>query len=194
MNFPKVFAFTVKTNRGTLRDIVTQAGISPAFDTSTVVNNDPRIFYTKALWDTGATGSVITKTLAEKLGLIAFSKSRMTHAGGTTWQNVYKVHIYLPNGIAMGDVNVAECADNARQFDFIIGMDIITRGDFSITHKGNESLVSFRIPSAEKSIDYTIETNDNKPHPPINPFKGASLNKPCPCGSKKLFKHCHGKK
>lgn len=45
--------------------------------------------------------------------------------------------------------------------DLIIGMDIITQGDFSITNFGGRTLFSFRIPSLH-SIDYESELRASK--------------------------------
>ena len=42
--------------------------------------------------------------------------------------------------------------------DVLIGMDIITQGDFIITNQSNKTVMSFRIPSLT-TIDYVVEVN-----------------------------------
>jgi hypothetical protein len=51
----------------------------------------------------------------------------------------------------------------AQPFDVIIGMDIITHGDFSMTNVGGKTWVSSRVPSYD-SVDYVVEaTGCNSP-------------------------------
>jgi predicted aspartyl protease len=50
---------------------------------------------TLAIWDTGATNSVITKSLAEKLGLKSVSKTIVRGVHGAREVNVYYVNITL---------------------------------------------------------------------------------------------------
>ena len=96
---------------------------------------------------------------AKDLNLKPISVSRVSHADGTSLANVYLVNIYLPNNLIIPSVRVTECADSAGNFGVIIGMDVITMGDFSITNENNKTIVSFRIPSI-KTIDYVQEVYD----------------------------------
>jgi hypothetical protein len=43
------------------------------------------------------------------------------------------------------------------EFELIIGMDIITLGDFAISNKDNKTTVSFRIPPRDEPIDFLKE-------------------------------------
>ena len=47
-----------------------------------------------------------------------------------------------------------------NDFDVIVGMGIITRGDFSITNVNGLTHMSFRIPSIS-IVDYVEEANAN---------------------------------
>jgi hypothetical protein len=58
---------------------------------------------------------------------------------------VYSVDIRLPNEITVSNVLVSEFVDNGT-FDVILGMDIITFGDFSISNFNRESLFQFSYP------------------------------------------------
>jgi hypothetical protein len=51
------------------------------------------------------------------------------------------------------NVRVTEFIDE-NDFDVIIGMDIITCGDFAISNYGRKTVVSFRIPSQNPPIDF----------------------------------------
>jgi len=86
-------------------------------------------------------------------------------------------------------VVVTECEEIAH-FGFILGMEIIARGDLSITNYDNQTWVSFRVPSLA-GIDYVQEFNKLQ-------FAGVGRNDPCPCGKQDAngkvikFKRCHG--
>lgn len=67
--------------------------------------------------------------------------------------NTYLVDIALPNRILLPGVRVSECAEQNGRFDMIIGMDIISLGDFAITGQGQRRMVSFCLPSISV-IDY----------------------------------------
>jgi uncharacterized protein YecA (UPF0149 family) len=69
-------------------------------------------------------------------------------------------------------------------FQVIVGMDVITLGDFSITNVSGLTMMSFRTPSLV-AIDYVVEANRLT-------YAGVGRNAPCPCKSGKKFKKCHG--
>lgn len=180
MNNPPFHAFTYQAN-GRLREIITDIGVS-------LPMSPDNVYETKALWDTGATNCVVTVQTAKQLNLKPISVSKVSHAGGESFANVYLVDIYLPNRLMIQNVRVTECADSTGSFGMIIGMDVITNGDFSVTNYGNNTTVSFRIPSV-KTIDYVREANDLTQAQ----FKHVGRNDICPCGSKLKYKNCHGK-
>jgi predicted aspartyl protease len=107
-----------------------------------------------ALWDTGATGSAITKRAAQALGLVPTGIKQVQTANGLCIQNTYTVNIVLLNGVRVTDLVVTELdglvgADS----DALIGMDVICLGDFSITNHKGKTCMSFRVPSIHE-IDY----------------------------------------
>jgi hypothetical protein len=62
--------------------------------------------------------------------------------------------IILPDGIRIANVPVAEI-DSEREFDIIIGMNIISLGDFAISNNNGKTVMSFRLPSANLPIDFS---------------------------------------
>jgi len=181
-----------KKFQGLTNRIVTDCHISFPFDPK---NNKgekpPKLSKSTALWDTGATASVITQKTAAVLGLKPFAKTMVSHAGGESPQNVYLVNFYLPNKVLIPNVRVTECQDTSGTFGVIIGMDIIALGDFAITNFQGKTTVSFRIPSVA-TIDYVKEYND-KYRKPFIAKKLPGRNDLCYCGSGKKYKHCHGR-
>lgn len=143
-----LFAFSA-VNPSFNRSIITDAYISiPAKD-----NKDRQFLKVKALWDTGATLSVVTPHVVSALGLQATGVIKSLHAGGETLSKTYFVDIALPNKILIQGQKVSVCAEQNGIFDIIIGMDIISLGGFSITGQGERRKVSFCIPSAI-DVDY----------------------------------------
>jgi hypothetical protein len=175
-------AFTL-TGSKILRELYTDIGISEPIYEPSVSSDDRRIIRTRALWDTGATNSVVTKTLATKMKLKPVGRVLSSHANGTTEVNVYLVNFFLPNSFYIPYVRVTECEDT-QSFGAIIGMDIITLGDFSITNVEGKTVFSFRMPSSE-TIDYKKNLTIPKNYPRLNDL--------CYCGSGRKYRYCHAR-
>lgn len=165
--------------------ITTDVEISEAFDINKPPQPLPQMLKIKALWDTGATGSQITEEVAKSLNLICTGTTYVQHARGVDLANTYLVNLVLPFKVIIAGVPVCECKNVVGHFGAIIGMDIILRGDFAITNVRGQTCMSFRMPSCE-TIDYVSEARKHQ-------FNGILRNEPCPCGSGKKFKKCHGK-
>jgi hypothetical protein len=183
-------AFTSKYN-GVADRIITEIRLSKAFSPKNVPSPLPPVVTTAALWDTGATKSVITPSVAKDLGVVPVGTVMVNSVHGASQCNTYLVNLYLPNKVAIPGVLVSECADTAH-FGAIIGMDVIGRGDFSITNVNGKTWVSFRIPSIA-AIDYVDEAAKLKAEllrKQLTPKVGR--NEPCPCGSGKKYKKCCG--
>ncbi len=143
-------AFTIKANSGILNQLNSLVDI--------VVPNTKNSLQVKAIWDTGATASVITEKVVKSLGLIPTGMSHVNTANGIAIQNTYIVDIILPNKIIVKDVTVTGASALSGGSDVLIGMDIITLGDLSITHHKGLTCMSFRVPSLHE-IDYVKNIN-----------------------------------
>ena len=140
-----------------------------------------------AIWDTGASRSLIRPEIAAKLNLKPISKTFMdTPSDKSVPSNVYLINVYLPNRAKIMNIQALEGTPNSC--DMLIGMDVITLGDFAVTNLDGKTMYSFRIPSMTE-IDFTKSSH-------IEPIKNESQkigrNEQCPCGSGKKYKHCHG--
>lgn len=113
----------------------------------------------KALWDTGATGSVISNKIAQEIGLVPTGRITANGAYSTREVNTYIVDIELPYNVVIGGVTVTE-SDNLHNFDALIGMDVICMGDIAFTNTNRKSKFSFRIPSQEH-IDFVPAANEH---------------------------------
>ncbi len=112
----------------------------------------------KGLWDSGATRTCISSNIVNALKLIPIGKATNQTAGGTRNVNVYLVDIILPNNVKIQNLPVVEAQIGGQGFDVLLGMNIINKGDFSITNVSNKTILSFRIPTS-KTIDYVKEVN-----------------------------------
>jgi predicted aspartyl protease len=108
---------------------------------------------TEGIWDTGAKGSVITKTLAKKLGLFPVDQARVHGVHGyQDGINVYGVKIVLNNQNVSFILRVTECEQLTDEDSamFLIGMDVISKGDFAISNFKGQTVMTFRVPSVER--------------------------------------------
>lgn len=110
----------------------------------------------KALWDTGASFSLINREAALKLNLRHVSKIILSTPSDKNFSsNVYLINLYLPNQTMFRDLKVAEGVLNGC--DMLIGMDVITCGDFAVSNFGGKTTFTFRMPSLMK-FDFSRES------------------------------------
>lgn len=112
----------------------------------------------RGVWDTGAKTSSVHKRIVNALGLYAVNDWTMQTANGIAIVSTYFVDITLPNNVMVSNILVS-ASDLGDETDVLIGMDIISQGDFSISNVNGSTTFSFRIPSV-KEIDYVKEAND----------------------------------
>lgn len=187
-------AFTTRYN-GRSNVLSNDVGITPAFDPQ--ANPRPRVStFFKAVWDTGATASVITEAVVAQCGLIQTGVIEVFTAQGSYLTETYLVNIFLPNRVGVHGVAVSK-GTLPHGSDVLIGMDIIGVGDFAVTNKDGITVFTFRMPSVEL-LDFTAN-----PVPGVTTPVGqarqspvaapVSRNSKCACGSGKKYKRCHGK-
>lgn len=157
-------AFTVKSTGGLLRVLITDINVH--------LPGSPDYSAIKAIWDTGASGSAITKKVAQQLGLVPSGMAQVNTANGLATQNTYTIDIGLPNKVIIQSIIATEIDALTAGCDALIGMDVITLGDFSITNHNGSTCMSFRVPSGHE-LDYVVNLNYG-----ITPIKNVPLGKP----------------
>lgn len=173
----KYTAFTIQSKRGFFREIKIPMTITNSTDEIQIYKTKRISVEVISLWDTGAMQSSISKRLATLLELKPTGMTELMTAGGLVRDvNIYKIDFSLAiktqldygefvsldieNDFQFYNIEVTEISDNAS-FDFLVGMDVICRGDFSITNRNSCSCVSFRIPpNPLKTIDYVKDLRD----------------------------------
>jgi hypothetical protein len=137
------FSFTAKYENLS-RELKSAVSVSSAISTEekTAMNGE-------ALWDTGASCTVINERLAANIGLIPIAKTAVktpsTPPGEEHLSNVYYINITLPNGATITNLRV--CEGSSEQWDVLVGMDIINLGDFAVSNFSGKTFFTFRIPS-----------------------------------------------
>ena len=192
MKVPNFTAFTLSEN-GRLNVLKTQIKILADKKLNPEFEKSREDFV--AIWDTGATGSVISKELAEELKLMPVGKTKVITAGGMCDSNQYIVNLVLPNKLIINNVMITS-GFLGEGTDFLVGMDIITLGDFSITNLNGKTKFSFRYPSCE-SIDYVNQAKKLHEKDLKRQLQNMELSikkgGKCPCGSGKPYRYCCGK-
>ena len=188
---PPTVAFSSTYDRVS-RVLINEVYISSAIKSSSKqISRPPDSKQYKALWDTGATGSVITRKVVDECGLKPISIANVHHAKGTGTSNVYLVSIFLPHGVCITSLRVTE-GELAGDVEVLIGMDIIGRGDFAVSNRNGKTVFTFRMPSLERT-DFVEQIKNTPKTRAVSPPHKVGRNDPCPCGSGKKYKRCCGR-
>jgi len=161
---PLSSSFTTIANGGLLNVLKNQCGVSQATTPPAVSGQIthssalPEIKEFTAIWDTGATNSVITQNVVNSFGLQPITMTLVSGVGGDEMAEVYLVNIYLPNKVLFPHIRVTK--GKLRDADMLIGMDIMNQGDFAVTNRGGITKFSFRVPS-EADIDFVQQHRQN---------------------------------
>lgn len=136
-----------------------------------------------ATWDTGATNTVISEKVVKECNLIPTGVIKVSTAGGVMDAYTYVINIVLPDNVQINNLKVT--GGKLGDTDVLIGMDIITRGDFAVSNYNGQLKFTYREPSLQP-IDFVKNQT-------IKIGEKTGRNDPCPCGSGKKYKNCHGK-
>jgi len=136
------------------------------------------------IWDTGATNTTITTKVVKECNLQPISFAQVHTANGMKTCKVYLVSLFLPNGLGLQPIRVTE-VDALADADVLIGMDVITLGDFAVTNRNGKTTFTFRFPSVAE-IDFVR-------HQKTKETAKIGRNDPCPCDSGEKYKKCCGR-
>lgn len=106
-----------------------------------------------AQWDTGATNTCISEEIAKKYNLKPVSYAQSKTPSGKLTSPIYFIDIVLNNEVVFTNWTVMGSKIGEQGIDILIGMDVISKGDFAISNYNGTTQFSFRIPSQEH-VDY----------------------------------------
>lgn len=188
----KAFTTSSRVRRNVLRN---EVYITKAFNPTAISKPiSPQSLAAKkyiAIWDTGATNTIITQKVVNDCGLKPIGMAQLNTANDKRDSLVYLVAIFLPNQVFIPELSVTE-ATVTSDAEILIGMDIMGNGDFAVTHKDNKTVFSFRMPSLER-IDFTKQEPPKAEAQITKQLPKVGRNDPCPCGSGKKYKKCCGR-
>lgn len=145
-------AFTQKLEGARLPALITEITIS---QNEKLMIADSKIEHikTNALWDTGASKTCISNRLVEEMKLPVIGMRKTQCASGVQTVTCHIIDIIMPHKIMLTGVPVLAFAGSIY-FDILIGMDLITLGDFAITNAKGNTCFSYRTPPNDTHIDF----------------------------------------
>jgi large-conductance mechanosensitive channel len=114
----------------------------------------------QAVWDTGATRTVISNSLQNQLGLFPVRKVMAMGVNSIIQADMTEISIRLTDGIIMPNIEVVVSELNSGSCQILIGMDIISLGDFSISNANGETVFSFVVPPFQDRVDLFDKANE----------------------------------
>ena len=145
VSHPPVRAF-VSERETTCRELKTKATVVCGEKSMEIV----------AQWDTGASGSCISQRVIQELQPVRTGLRTVLTPTGSSIRGLYLLDLILPNEVQVTDVAVVDIEIGDQGIDVLIGMDIISMGDFAVSNHGGKLVFTFRVPSI-KTTDYVAE-------------------------------------
>lgn len=101
---------------------------------SAVIEYNNNFIPVRAQWDTGATGTCISKEIVAYLGLQPTGMIKVQTPSGIGTMNKYMVNLILNNEVRIMDLIVMDSEIGNQGIGVLIGMDIISIGDFAVSN------------------------------------------------------------
>ena len=108
----------------------------------------------QAAWDTGSTYTCISREFVEKYNLNVLNESSVSTPYGKVKSGEVDTIVILNNDMGFSVNAVIQDYIHEEGVDLLIGMDIISKGDFAISTYDDITCFSFRCPS-QGLIDFT---------------------------------------
>lgn len=108
----------------------------------------------KALWDTGSSQSCISYEIIKMIDPRRISKAKIASAEKTIVEEIFAISVALSDEIVFRDIAVKAADLSEKNTDMLIGMDIISRGDFEVRNLYGMTQFAFRIPPKNEPINF----------------------------------------
>ena len=153
----ETYTLTITCPQSELK-LTSDCGLSIPSDPNAQPDYCPTIRNYKAIWDTGASHCAITQKVVDDLNLTIKRPVQTSTANGLRDTYAYLVNICLPNNV-MIPVRWATLS-TLNGADILIGMDIISMGDFSVLRINEDVKFTFQLPPTH-TIETDAERTDN---------------------------------
>lgn len=127
--------------------VVKESEIKNTLKSVVTLKNEDCSMDVVALWDTGATNSCIAMDVVAGLSLISTGKIPMSTPSGSRIADTYLLDVVLPKDVHIDDLMVCDSEIGDQGIGMLIGMDIITKGDFAVSNYDGKTVFTFRVPS-----------------------------------------------
>ena len=101
----------------------------------------------------------VARCLTDACGLKPIRSGYTQGVHGVQKTEAYVVNLYLPDKLVFYELTVVKVKATDVWWDVLVGMDILTTGDFALTNKGGVTMFSFRYPS-RTHIDFNKECHE----------------------------------
>ena len=128
-------AFTMEYERKVNR-------LTTPIDISLCSDGAPR-YRINAIWDTGSVTSCISESMARKMGLQPATSGVGVTAAGQLDISYYFLDIHISEDMVFHNVKVAGLPLERHDVDFLIGMDIISKGNLQVKTTDGRTTVLF---------------------------------------------------
>lgn len=116
---------------------------------SAVIKANTYSFPAVVQWDTGASGSCISRDVVRTLNLQPTGMVKVHTPSGIGTMKKYIVDLVLNREVVIKNLVAMDSEIGAQQIDVLIGMDVIQLGDFAVSNFQDKTQFTFRIPSQE---------------------------------------------
>ena len=123
-----------------------------ALESYVAVGGEGSMMAVNALWDTGSTESLISENIVKMIDPILKSKAKYVTKDSVIESEIYAVSLSLSEEITFRDVLMKKADLSEKNVDIVIGMDIISRGDFEIRNYNKLVEFAFIIPPHNEPI------------------------------------------
>lgn len=100
-----------------------------------------------AQWDTGAERTCVSQRVVSELGLEQLGCLRLSSPAGVEVVPTYKIVLHLPNNTAVVNYEVPLARFDDCDVDVLVGLDVITNGEFAVGFDGERTQFTFRVPA-----------------------------------------------
>lgn len=96
-------------------------------------------------WDTGASLSCISLSTVARLGLISTGRILINTANGNSTTDLYMIDLSICKDISFNQLVACSGDIDGQGIGILIGMDVISRGDFLLENNSGQTKLYFRI-------------------------------------------------
>lgn len=120
---------------------------------SSHISAEGKCVKTYAVWDTGATHSVLSPEIVKELGLLPIDSCLVRGINHDQISDIVVASISLTSNLLLTGKRFS--VNDIPGADVLLGMDIITMGDFVINNADGQTLFSFVIPPFKDKISFS---------------------------------------